>query len=328
MLSRIAYAFRETGSNLRRNFTLTAASLITVVVSLTLVGVSLLIRQAVDNALVRWKGGVEFIVFMKPDATADQLAAVNRDLEENPQVRSVRFVDKPEAYEEFKTLFPDSPELTESLQIEQMPPSYRVVPLTDDSAIVGALGTQFEGKPGVFAVEYSKEALDWLRSISRFLGVGLIIAAGVLLVAAVLLIWNTIRTAIFARRREVEVMKLVGATNWFIRVPFMLEGLVQGIVGRGGGLCRRVVAQRLLEEPRHRRDRAGAAEGTGGVGRRAAVRLHRGARRRCPRRRHRVGGRRHPLPAGLSPTSSVESGPCRGSTIFGATIGNVALWTA
>jgi cell division transport system permease protein len=231
VLSRIAYAFRETGSNLRRNFTLTAASLITVVVSLTLVGVSLLIRQAVDNALVRWKGGVEFIVFMKPDATADQLAAVNRDLDENPQVKSVRFVDKPEAYEEFKTLFPDSPELTESLQIEQMPPSYRVVPLTDDSTVVGALGTQFEGKPGVFAVEYSKEALDWLRSISRFLGVGLIIAAGVLLVAAVLLIWNTIRTAIFARRREVEVMKLVGATNWFIRVPFMLEGLVQGIVG-------------------------------------------------------------------------------------------------
>ena len=232
MLSRIAYAFRETGSNLRRNFTLTAASLITVVVSLTLVGVSLLIRQAVDNALVRWKGGVEFIVFMKPDATAGPARRrSNRDLEENPQVRSVRFVDKPEAYEEFKTLFPDSPELTESLQIEQMPPSYRVVPLTDDSAVVGALGTQFEGKPGVFAVEYSKEALDWLRSISRFLGVGLIIAAGVLLVAAVLLIWNTIRTAIFARRREVEVMKLVGATNWFIRVPFMLEGLVQGIVG-------------------------------------------------------------------------------------------------
>jgi cell division transport system permease protein len=231
VLSRIAYAFRETGSNLRRNFTLTAASLITVVVSLTLVGVSLLIRQAVDNALVRWKGGVEFIVFMKPDATADQLAAVNRDLDENPQVKAVRFVDKPEAYEEFKTLFPDSPELTESLQVEQMPPSYRVVPLTDDSTVVGALGTQFEGKPGVFAVEYSKEALDWLRSISRFLGVGLIIAAGVLLVAAVLLIWNTIRTAIFARRREVEVMKLVGATNWFIRVPFMLEGLVQGIVG-------------------------------------------------------------------------------------------------
>jgi cell division transport system permease protein len=83
----------------------------------------------------------------------------------------------------------------------------------------------------VFAVEYSKDALDWLRAISRFLGVGLFIAAGVLLVAAILLIWNTIRTAIFARRREVEVMKLVGATNWFIRVPFMLEGMIQGLIG-------------------------------------------------------------------------------------------------
>ncbi len=231
MLSRIAYAFRETGANLRRNFTLTAASLLTVIVSLTLVGVSLLIRQAVDNALVRWRGGVEFIVFMKPDASQDQLETVKGQLQDNPQVKSVRFVDKPEAYTEFKKLFPDSPELTESLTVDQMPPSYRVVPRTDDSAIVGALGKQFEGKPGVFEVEYSKKALDWLRTISGFLGVGLIVAAVVLLVAAVMLIWNTIRTAIFARRREVEVMKLVGATNWFIRVPFMLEGLVQGLLG-------------------------------------------------------------------------------------------------
>ncbi len=231
MLSRIAYALRETASNLRRNFTLTAASLLTVVVSLTLVGVSLLIRQAVDNALVRWKGGVEFIVFMKPESSPDQIDTVRRDLEENPQVKSVRFVDKPEAYEEFKQLFPDSRELTESLTVESMPPSYRVVPRTDDSTVVAALGTQFESKAGVFSVEYSKKTLDWLRTISGFLGYGLFVAASVLLVAAVLLIWNTIRTAIFARRREVEVMKLVGATNWFIRVPFMLEGLFQGLVG-------------------------------------------------------------------------------------------------
>jgi len=231
VISRIAYALRETANNLRRNVTLTAASLITVVVSLTMVGMSLLIRQAVDNALLRWKGGVEFIVFMKPDASQDQLDTVKRDLQDNPQVKSVRFVDKPEAYTEFLKLFPDSPELTGSLQTQDMPPSYRVVPRTDDSNVVGALGKQFEGKPGVFEVEYSKKALDWLRSISSFLGVGLIVVAIVLLSAAVLLIWNTIRTAIFARRREVEVMKLVGATNWFIRVPFMLEGLVQGVVG-------------------------------------------------------------------------------------------------
>ena len=231
MISRITYALRETANNLRRNLTLTAASLITVVVSLTMVGMALLIRQAVDNALLRWKGGVEFIVFMKPDASQDQLDTVKRDLEDNPQVKTVRFVDKHEAYSEFLKLFPDSPELTGSLQVADMPPSYRVVPRTDDSNVVAGLGQQFEGKPGVFEVEYSKKALDWLRSISGFLGVGLIVAAIVLLGAAVLLIWNTIRTAIFARRREVEVMKLVGATNWFIRVPFMLEGLVQGVVG-------------------------------------------------------------------------------------------------
>jgi cell division transport system permease protein len=231
MISRIAYALRETWANLRRNFMLTAASLITVVVSLTLVGISLLIRQSVDNAFLRWRGGVEFIVFMKPDSTPDQLDTVQRDLVDNPQVENVRFVDKAAAYEEFRTLFPDSRELTESLSVEQMPPSYRVVPRTDDSVVVEALGQQFEGKAGVLTVEYSKEAFDWLREVSGFLGNGLLLAALVLLAAAIVLIWNTIRTAIFARRREVEVMKLVGATNWFIRVPFMLEGLIQGIVG-------------------------------------------------------------------------------------------------
>ena len=78
-------------------------------VSLTLVGVSLLIHQAVDNTIERWKGGVEFIVFMKPDATAEQIDAVGRDLEENPQVQTVRFFDKHEAYEEFKRSTPTRP---------------------------------------------------------------------------------------------------------------------------------------------------------------------------------------------------------------------------
>jgi cell division transport system permease protein len=233
MFSRLGYVVRETGANLRRNLTLTAASLLTVAITLSLFGLALLVQKAVDNTTGRWKNGVEFIVFMKPDAGQDQIDAVDRDLKDNPQVASdkVRFLDKQQAYEEFKRLYPDTPELVNALTPAQMPTSFRVVPRTDDSGIIDAIGGQFAHKPGVSEVVYAKKAVDWIRTISNFLRYGFLGAAVVLALGAVMLIWNTIRTAMFARRREIEVMKLVGATNWFIRVPFMLEGLLQGLVG-------------------------------------------------------------------------------------------------
>jgi cell division transport system permease protein len=231
VLSRLSYVFRETWANLRRNLTLTAASLLTIVVSLTLVGVSLLIQRAVDNSLSRWQDGVEFIVFMNPEATQEQIGAVESNLQENPQVKTIKFFTKDQAYDEFKRLYPDSPELVETLTPEQMPTSFRVVPDTDDTALIDTIGQQLVKQPGVLSVEYAKKAVDWIRTVSNYLRFGSVIAAFVLLAAATMLIWNTIRTAMFARRREIEVMKLVGATNWFIRVPFMLEGLVQGLIG-------------------------------------------------------------------------------------------------
>jgi cell division transport system permease protein len=233
MLSRLSYVLRETWASLRRNLTLTAAALLTVAVSLTLVGGSLLVQRAVNNTSLQWKNGVEFIVFMKPDATQDQIDAVGRDLKSNPQVvaEKLRYLDKPAAYQEFKRLFPDTPELVNTLTPDQMPTSYRVVPRTDEASVIDALGAQFQKKAGVSDVVYAKQAVEWIRTISSFLYWGFLIAALTLFVGAVLLIWNTIRTAMFARRREIEVMKLVGATNWFIRIPFMLEGLIQGLLG-------------------------------------------------------------------------------------------------
>src|SRR5690606_40760442 len=93
------------------------------------------------------------------------------------------------------------------------------------------LGETFESAPGVFRVVFAFDTVQQVQRLSRILSIGILFVAGVLLLAAGLLILNTIRMAMFARRREIEVMKLVGATNWFIRIPYMLEGLVQGIVG-------------------------------------------------------------------------------------------------
>ncbi len=227
----VDYVFRETGSNLMRNVTITVASVLTVAVSLFLVGFSMMVSEGVRNATQRWQGGIEFVVFLNPDANQDQIDAVKRDLDDSPEVEKTTFIDQNAAYEEFKQLFSDSPEMIDSVTPEILPPSFRVVPVNKDADTVQALGKQFETKPGVRQVVFASDTIRLVQQLSHRLTMGMWIVAVVLLGAAALLILNTIRMAMFARRREIEVMKLVGATNWFIRVPFMLEGLLQGVVG-------------------------------------------------------------------------------------------------
>lgn len=231
MAIKVDYVVRETGSNLFRNFTITLASVLTVTVSLFLVGASLMLNRGVENATQRWQGGIEFVVFLNPDANQRQIDSVGSDLDQSPEVERITFVNQQEAYEEFRQLFADSPDMVDSVTPEILPPSYRVVPVNKEIDVVSALGQQFEGKPGVRDVVYASETIRLVQELSSRLTVGIFIVAAFLLGAAGLLILNTIRMAMFARRREIEVMKLVGATNWFIRVPFMVEGLVQGVVG-------------------------------------------------------------------------------------------------
>ncbi len=225
------YYVRETASNLGRNITITLASVMTVAVSLALVGASLMLRSGVENATRRWQGGIEFVIFMQRDPSPAQVQSLRDDLEQSPEVASVRFVDKKEAYEEFKVLFADSPELVDSIDPETLPPSFRVEPVNKEVDAVEALGKTFGAKSGVGQVVFASKTIRLIQQLSSRLTVGIFVIAAFLLGAAGLLILNTIRMAMFARRREIEVMKLVGATNWFIRVPFMLEGLVQGLIG-------------------------------------------------------------------------------------------------
>jgi cell division transport system permease protein len=233
MAVRVEYLVRETGTNLWRNISLTIAAVLTVAVCLTMLGVSLLIGYGADSLTTQWKGGIEFIVFMNADATDEQDALVRDAIESSDRIKDYKYLDQQAAYEEFKDLFSDKPELIDSVTPEVLPPSYRVVPVDPDPEEVETLGAQFDNAPGVREVRYATEALRNLEDLTNSIKNGLTLAAGVLLVVAVLLILNTISTAMQSRRREIEVMKLVGATNWFIRVPFMLEGLFHGIVGAG-----------------------------------------------------------------------------------------------
>jgi cell division transport system permease protein len=233
MTGKVGYALRETLGNLRRNLLLTTASMLTVAVSLSLVGTALLLRYGVDNATARWQGGIEFEVFLNTDVTPAQSDRVGRLLLESPDVAEVTYVDQEEQYELFQTMFANRPEYLREVTAEVLPPSYRVEPAVADADVIRALGERFTQEPGVEEVAFAEETVRRLLQVSSITQRVIIGVAVVLLFAASLLIFNTIRMAIFARRREIEVMKLVGATNWFIRIPFMLEGLVQGLLGAG-----------------------------------------------------------------------------------------------
>jgi cell division transport system permease protein len=231
MAIKLDYVARETATNLFRNVTLTLASVLTVVVSLTLFGSALLLRQGVENANDRFKGGIEFIVYLQPTVTEDQKASIQKDLDDNPDVKDYTFVNQDETFEEFKRLFQNSPQLVETVTPDILPPSFRVAPRIQDPEVVKALGDQFESKPGVYEVVFAFEVVQRIQETFNKIGVRFLAAAVLLLVAALMLILNTIRVAMFARRREIEVMKLVGATNWFIRVPFIVEGIIQTLLG-------------------------------------------------------------------------------------------------
>lgn len=223
------YLLRETGGNLRRNLVMTIAAIVTMAVSLAALGGVLIMRQAINKASLQWRGGVQLAIFLKADVSPTEATAIGHELAATPGVKSFHYVDKVQAYHEFRTIFGGEPNLVNVLTVAEMPPSYRVVPT--NAADVTRLGSQFQTQPGVLNVSFPQQEIATLLAQFHRLRLGAVVFAILVMVGAVALIVNTIQLAIFARRREVAVMKLVGATNWFIRIPFMLEGLVHGIVG-------------------------------------------------------------------------------------------------
>ncbi len=234
MIARIAYAFREMWASFRRNLTLTIAAILTSAIALLLVGTTFLIQRAFDNLLVQWRGDVEMIVFVRSDATPEQISLIDQTIKAAPtiiDVEKLQYLDKTQSYEEAKRIFVGDPVTLSLLTPDNIPSQFKVVPITQDPELVRSLSEQYRSLPGVQDVALAEDEFQVISTLSRFVRTVTLVMSLVLLVVAVGLIWNTIRTAMFARRREIEVMKLVGATNWFIRVPFMLEGLLHGLLG-------------------------------------------------------------------------------------------------
>ena len=290
------YVVRETGSNLARNPIMTIAAIVVMSVSLTAVAAVLLMRQEVNKAAIEWKGGVELAIFLKPQATASETAAIGHELDATPGVKSVRYVNQQGAYKEFKTMFQGEPELVSVVTPTDLPSSYRIVPV--NASNIQALGNQFKDAPGVATVQYAQKEINSLLSHFNDLRLVAYVVALAVMIGATALIINTIQLAIFARRREVAVMKLVGATNWFIRVPVHDRGL-DPRCGRGaGGVRGRILHPQSPFHLHQLRPDLHAAP----LRHRHRGPAHRGGRAAHRRLRGRAGFgvRRAPFPGGLS----------------------------
>jgi cell division transport system permease protein len=233
MVLKLDYVVRETSTNMRRNVTLTIAAIVTMAVSLGLFGSAMLIRAGVDSLSSRWQQGVEVVVFVNRSITTEQKDALETALGKQPEVADFHFVGNEESEAEYRRLFEDNQAMIERIEENPnlLPNSYRITPVSKETQSILSLTEQLRNEDGVLKATSALEGVRRVQHMSSVAQTGILVVAVGLLLAAMLLILNAIRMAMFARRREIEVMKLVGATNWFIRVPFMMEGMIQGIVG-------------------------------------------------------------------------------------------------
>lgn len=231
------FFLREATRSLQRNAVPSFAAMASVVVTMLVLGVFIPIIQATTGAANDVRSKVLVDVYLKTNAKDADVERVRQVLaDDTPHVGSVTFVSKTDAYEEEKKRNPEAYELLGS---NPLPDTFRVTPdkpenvqaLRDALAPVTASGARATTDPAIDEVRNRREETDKILSATRVVKLTVGVLAILLVLASVLLIANTIRLSLFARRREVEVMKLVGATDWFIRWPFILEGVIVGALG-------------------------------------------------------------------------------------------------
>jgi cell division transport system permease protein len=247
MARRSSYFFRETVIGLRRNGLVTFAAISTVFISLFMLGGALLIGRQANLMVEATTAKVEVAVYLLDDISQDQQNRIQTMLEGMPEVATVEYESKGEAYARFKDLFSDQEALIENVSPDALPASFRVK-LADPEKFE-AVAAQLEGQPGIERVNDQRELLRQFFAIADVFRFGVGAVAVIMLVSAAGLIANTVRMAVFARRKEIGIMKLVGATNWFIRVPFLIEGMVQGLLGATAAILGLFVIKIIFVDP-------------------------------------------------------------------------------
>ena len=224
------YYIKETFTALKRNSLMSIASISTVALSILVLGIFLTMVLNVNNLASHLENQVQVTIYMDDSASAEQLKHMEKVLKSTQGIVKVTPRTKEEALGEFKKRLGEQQKLLAALgEDNPFPASFEIQ--VDNPERIPQLVTQFQQMPGVETAKFGQEVVEHLFQLTRVLRIGGILLIVLLAIATLFIISNTIRITVFARRREVNIMKYVGATDWFIRWPFLLEGMLMGFVG-------------------------------------------------------------------------------------------------
>jgi cell division transport system permease protein len=247
MAPRIGIYARDTLTAIRRNGLIAFAAVSTAFIALFLLGFALLLRQEFNKVVAQTEANVEVSVYLLDTISPAQQQNLQQMLQSMPEVAFVRYESKTEAYQKFLKEFKNQPALTQNVSADFAPASFRVK-LKDPSKFA-AVQIRLQGQPGIDKIVDLKGFYDKLFKVTNIFKVTGYAMAFVMLFSAVALIGNTVRMAVFDRRQEIGIMRLVGATNWRIRAPFLIEGLLEGLLGVAIAVAALFIAERVFVDP-------------------------------------------------------------------------------
>lgn len=247
MAPRLDYFFKETFQGLKRNGLIAFAAISTAFIALFLLGGALLVGREVDLLIQSTQANVEVSVFLRDGISSAQRQRLQTLLTEMPEVASVEHETKSEAYRRFREIFKNQRALIQNVSPGALPASFRVK--LKDAEKFEVVRARLVGQEGIAVIKDQRAILKRLFAITRVFRVGVVAVAAIMLVSAAALIGNTVRMAVFARRKEIGIMRLVGATNWFIRIPFLIEGMMEGLLGAGMAILALFILKVLFIDP-------------------------------------------------------------------------------
>jgi cell division transport system permease protein len=221
---------------------MTIALIVVVAISLSLLGTGLLFVKQVNNTRAYWQGRVQLSVYLcttssvspqcqrNGPATPPEISQIQSELTSNSQVRSVAFVSQEQAYQQFRQEFSSNQSLVASTPPGSIPSSFQIK-LKNTQADANTVASVVDGAPGVDMVVADSSVLNKLYRLLDGARNAVVITAIILIIAAILLVANTIRLSAFNRRRETSIMRLVGASNFYVQLPFLVEGMIAGLAG-------------------------------------------------------------------------------------------------
>jgi len=225
-----AFFLKEALTNIRLNLLMSVTAVITTFVCILVLGMALLVSGHIEGIVGSVRQDVSVEAFFAPDATQERIDEVRAEVEGYPEVSEVTYISQEQALSDFKQTFEDNPEIYQDLGSDVLPASL-AIDLENPSAAEEVAAKLGEAGFSDSNLSYPQQTIERLNSVTSYMVWGLRAATALFLISSILLISNGIRVSIFARRQEIEVMKLVGASDGFVRTPFVFEGMLQSLVG-------------------------------------------------------------------------------------------------